>query len=505
MQQQSKSIKQDTLKNSLWSLSTTFIDRIGALIFSIILARFLMPEGFGNYSLVLAIAFIFLTFSDLGINSALVRYFSDSMAKNKKNLAAAYFKFIFKVKFIFTLSVSLILIFLSYPISNLIFKEPNLFLPLFISGFYIFIFSFEGFFSSLFLAINKVRYISLKEIISNFLRIIFSLLVFFSIASMYHVLGILIGLTLTSIVVVLFILYYIKKFIPFLFSHEKKIKIDKIKIIKFISYLSLLSASAVFFSYVDLIMIKIFIFDPQYAGYYSAASKLVFSIAGIFSFTNILLPAFTQIKKNRFKSAFEKVFKYSMILTIPATFGLAILGKYFIKLIYGASFLPAQIPLTILSFLIIPGIADGLVMTNLSAKEKLKELSILFIFINFINIILNVVFIKIFIKYSLIYATFGAGLSTVICWYLYFFFSLLILKKNLNIRINYSSLIKPMVASIIMCVSIYSFMNFIKDINLFSGMLLVLFGMIAYFIVLFLIKGISIKDIKYLNVFRQNQ
>ena len=500
MENQRKSFTQIILKNSVWNFVTAFIDKVGALIFLIIISRFLMPEGFGLYSLVLAIAFIFSTFADLGMNSALIMYVSDSIGKNKKSLAAAYYRFILKTKFIFTLSASLIIIFLSYPISHLIFKNPQMFFPLLVSGFYIFVLSFESLYTSLFFAINQVKYISIKELLSHILKIIFSLIALFLLASSYHVTGIFVSLMLASLLTILFIVHYLKKISPFIFSEKKYEPIDKIRVLKFLSYLSLLSVSAAFFSYVDLIMIGMFISDPKYAGFYSAASKLVFSVAGIFSFANILLPIFTQIKKNRLKDAFNKVFKYTMMLAVPVAFGLAVLGRYFIRLIFGYDYLPASYPLGILALLLIPGIVFGLFMSMLSAKEKLKKLTHLFIFINVLNIVLNYIFINWFLRYSLLWATVGAAISTVICWYIYFAGALFIMHRCLKIEIKISHLIKPIIASFVMALSIYYASLLFKDITLASGILLVFLGIAVYLVVLCLIKGISWKDITDLKI-----
>ena len=69
-----ESLTSQTIKSSVWNLSYTIIQRVGGLVFTIILARILLPESFGLYSLVISIALIFMTFSYGGFDQTFIRY-----------------------------------------------------------------------------------------------------------------------------------------------------------------------------------------------------------------------------------------------------------------------------------------------------------------------------------------------------------------------------------------------------------------------------------------------
>ena len=71
------------IKNSIYQFSTNLVTKIGSLIFVIILARMLMPELFGLYSLALSTILIFVAFSELGIGQTLIRFVSKEFGKNK--------------------------------------------------------------------------------------------------------------------------------------------------------------------------------------------------------------------------------------------------------------------------------------------------------------------------------------------------------------------------------------------------------------------------------------
>ena len=55
------------IKNSIYQISTNSFSKIAALIFTIIVARLLMPELFGLYSLALSTILLFSAVSNIGI------------------------------------------------------------------------------------------------------------------------------------------------------------------------------------------------------------------------------------------------------------------------------------------------------------------------------------------------------------------------------------------------------------------------------------------------------
>ncbi|MBT7237864.1 oligosaccharide flippase family protein, partial [Candidatus Woesearchaeota archaeon] len=103
------SLKKQLVKDSFWNFTSTFLSRLGGLIFTIILARYLLPEKFGIYNLAISVMLIFLTFADLGLNTALIRFFSREYYGGDKKRARKYFQYLFSVKLLLTIIVGLIL------------------------------------------------------------------------------------------------------------------------------------------------------------------------------------------------------------------------------------------------------------------------------------------------------------------------------------------------------------------------------------------------------------
>jgi len=112
------------MKGSAYGFVSLLILKFGGLIFTIIIARILLPELFGIYTLALSIVTLILTFTDMGINKTFMRYFSDSLGKRNKKLSRGYFKYLLKVKSLLIIFVIILFIIFSKYISYNIYEKP---------------------------------------------------------------------------------------------------------------------------------------------------------------------------------------------------------------------------------------------------------------------------------------------------------------------------------------------------------------------------------------------
>ncbi len=176
-----RSLNANLMKNTLMNGLTLIISKLGSLIFTIIIARYLLPYDFGLYNLALTIIITLSTFSDLGLNVATIKYLSEKLNKNtKKARQEAHSRFIhfLKLKFLLTLVISISLYFLARTISTNIFKEQLLTSALKIGAVYLIFISIQGTFSSLFQAIKKVKYNAASETLSQIVKIILTVFIF---------------------------------------------------------------------------------------------------------------------------------------------------------------------------------------------------------------------------------------------------------------------------------------------------------------------------------------
>jgi len=495
------SLTDEIVQGGFWAGFATLLNRIGAFIFSIILARFLFPENFGLYSLAMSLATIFTTFADFGLNSTLIRYFSSSM-KNKSK-SAKYFQYIFKLKFFISLFASLSLLFLAYPISFFIYKKPELFMPLIVSSLFIFTFLFSDFFSSFFYAIKKINYIAIKEILSQIIRLIITILVFILLLSSYHVLGVLFGMILNNLIMILFLLIWINKLTPYIFKTSKskeEEKIDKKRVFKYVGWITLAYISGIFFTTTDIVMLGFFV-SLSYIGFYKVATSLIIGAVSLFTHLGfVILPSFTILKKNRLEQAFNKVLRITLILSIPTAFGILALGKYFIKFLFGDAYMLSRFPLYYLSFLLLFWVSITIIVAVFFSHEKPKYVAIVTITVLLLNIILNYILISALIRISESLAIQGAAIATTISFFFYFLVISALLKKKFNIGIIKTNVFKPIIAGLIMFLFLYAANSYLfRNITLSLGIIEIFFGAAIYFLALFLIKGISIEDFQLLK------
>ncbi|MBU2496828.1 MAG: oligosaccharide flippase family protein, partial [Nanoarchaeota archaeon] len=480
------------LGNSLQNLISTIINRIGGLIFTIIVARLLAPELFGVYSLALAIMLLIFTFADLGLAQTLVRYVSDSLGQKNKTLARSYFKYLFKVKILSVLIFSLALFLLSKIISIYIFKNPELILPLQFSALYLFIGSILDFITFTFFATKTVKYFTVRELVLQPSRIILVPICIGLLAWQFKVAGIFAILAFSSLLALIVSFYYLKKEHSFLLK-GKTIEIDKKRVLRFTLLLMIGILPGVFFTYIDSLMLGVML-PVKYVGFYRVAYMMATSVGSLMAFHLVLFPFFTQLKGIKLKNTFKKLFNFVSILAFPMAFGLALISKPFIKILFGEEYLAATLPLYILAFIVIDMALFSYFATLFQAKEKPEVPTKLVAIAAIINIILNYFLIKFFAGIRIDLGMLGAAIATFISRYFYGFALAFAASKQFKVKPDFSSIYKPLIASIGMSIFLIFIMAIIPTKTIWIGFLEIFLAAIVYFIFLFLLKGIHIKD-----------
>lgn len=467
------------LKNSFFSSSRALIGGIGGLAFSIALARLLTPEFFGIYALAMAVCFFILQL-DPGIGYTLVRYVSYSLGKNELAEARGYFRFLLKIRFVMGLTGSVLLFVLAKPLAFQIFRKPDLFIPLEILSSFIFFFYFTDFLDSAFSAFQDFKYPSIRHSIYEFSKFAFAIP--FALLGFFY--GIFFGITIASLITFIIMLFILLKKYQVIIKGEST-RIEGKRVLRFLSFLTIGSISGVFFSYVDMIMLGMFL-PAEYAGYYKAASSVVFGITGLIAISSVLFPVFTQLEGESMENAFKKVFKYSSIFSFPVAVSLAFFSEQIIKIVYGAEYLPAVLPLIILSPIVIFTSVDFFNVL-LGAKERPGYGAAVSIVSMTINVILNYILI-------LSVGMAGAAIATTISRAFNVIAIGILSGKVLNVNPDKSSIYKPIFATLTM----FGFLYFVSNpTTLIIGILELIFAFLLYFIVLFLIKGIGKEDLRY--------
>jgi len=412
------------IKNSIFQFSTTAVAKFGSLLFTIILARMLMPELFGLYSLALSTILIFSTFSELGIGETLIRFISKEFGKNKKKLKVkSYAIYLGKIKLFFIFISMLILIISANLISNVYYQKP-LFLALIAGSLYILFIGTTGFLQSILIASNYFRGIFYKEIIFQVVRlIIIPLLILLSLKQLLSsesiLFFIILGLSFSYFISSIFLLILSKNKFKYLTEKEEKISSsEKKKVNKFIIPLSATVITTIFFGSIDMIMLGRFVLS-EFIGYYRAAFTLVAAIAPLISFSAVLLPIFSKLKSHQLERGFKKSLLMTLCFSLVSFLFVFLFSSFIINFIYGDEYGFSINLLRFFSLLLISIPINAIYISYFTAKGKPIIITKLLIISVVMNIFLNFLAIFLLIDYGNLVVVYGVTGATIISNWFY--------------------------------------------------------------------------------------
>ncbi len=336
------------VKNSAYNLGTNLVTKIGSILFMVIIARLLLPELFGLFSLALSTIVIISAFADLGMGTALVKFLSKEVSKKNGN-PSKYYNYLLKVKFLLTLGASIILLLSAYFLANYYYHKP-IFFALLAGSLYLFIVNLLGFFSGLFQAYNDFSKGFYKEILLQVVRLIIVPIVVLSLLNYpqeWLLPGVFVALTISYLFPLLYLFSKKQRY-----SSSQPTPTEKKAVLKFIFPLSVTGLSGMFFGYVDIIILGRFV-ESSFIGYYQAALTLVASTVALISFSTALFPIYSQLRGKDLAVFFRKSVKYVALSALLATIGLFFLASIGITLIYGSNYYSSILVLKVLSLVII--------------------------------------------------------------------------------------------------------------------------------------------------------
>ncbi len=467
-------------RNAIYNSSATLIGNISGLIITVFLARALGPENFGIYSLSISVAFLVLAFTDLGVNQTLIRYVSEAVGMENTSLARGYIRELGKMKLMLTTLTSLTLFLLSDFLAENAFHSEEMATPLKIVSIFIFFYPLSGFLIGIFNGLNDFR--------ANFIRsATYELFRVTSIIALvyagYSVIGAILGFVIATIAALLALtILFLHYYRPYIFGFAEKIELKRV--LRFTGYLTIGSIAWTVFAYVDSVMIGMFM-APEYVGYYRASYSIIGAIAGILSLPAVLFPVFVQLEGEDLKNAFNRVFRYSAMLAVPASFGLPAISREVVLAVYGSDYLAAVPVFWVLSFLILRS-AVGFWAIIFNAKEK-PEYPVRTTIVGMVlNIVLNYLMIPVL---GIVGAAIATLTSNVAVWSILAFLS----RREFGIFFSPSYMAKPAIASLAMLAVLIH----ITPRTVSEGIAAVLFGVVVYFVALYLIRGVGREDVKY--------
>lgn len=456
-------------KNTAFVFVSQIINYVLAFFATLYTARYLGPDAYGILSLGLAFTAMFGILCDLGLGTLTTR----EVSRNK----SVANKYLFNTT-LMRVILSFLLIILTILAVNIIGYPPEVRIVIYILTFALIFNSLGNAFSAVFQAYEKMEYSSIIGIIGTVLIFVgFLISIYYGLSVVAFALVYLIGGVVCLIVNLIF--FFRALFFP-------KIELDWDLWKPAIMQALPLSFAAIFSTIafkVDTIILSI-IKGTLEVGWYSASYNLMQALmfipsAVITAIFPILATLFIS-SHDSLKKTYQKTFKYLSILGIPIAFGTTLLADKIILLIYEQSFIPSIVTLQILIWTIPLIFVTMLLGTMFASINKqnlvVKILAVIMVF----NIALNLILIPI---YSYIGAAVVTVLTEAIGFVLqYYYISKFVSKVNIK-----DTIIKPIIASMIMSLFIYYFIS----MNLF---VLIIAGSVIYFVIIILLKTFTDDD-----------
>ncbi|MDO5851771.1 MAG: flippase [Methanobacteriaceae archaeon] len=456
------------VKNTGLLFLSQMISYILAFFYTLYSARYLGASDFGIISFATAITGLFCILTDLGIGTLTTREVARDYSRTYKYLGNTG-----SIKIVLSI-LTVILLTLFVEISN--YQETTR-IVVYIMGLASIITAISGVFTSMFRAYEEMEYQSISEILSAVSLFIGILLcIYFK----YNVIAVAtVYLIANSLVLIYNFIVCSKKYglihLQWDTNFLKKLIYDSFP-------LAITSIFALVAFKIDTVMLNVMLTSSA-TGWYTAAFNLMQALIFIPTvYSTAIMPVFSKLfitSQDTLKVSYEKSLKYLAILSVPIAVGTTILAEKIILFMYGTGYIEA-VPVLRTVIWALPAIFFSYILgTSIASINKQHETVKATFLCMVISIIGNAIFIELL-------GCVGAAIATVITEIGMVIFYMFIMHRN-GMGVSISKIfIKPILASIIMGITIY-----VLNLDLFSSFII---GAIVYFIIIILIKTFDDKD-----------
>lgn len=423
------------VKNSLYQFSTNLSAKIGSLLFTIIIARLLLPEMFGLYSLALSTIILFVSFSNFGVWETIVRFVSREISRKNFEKAKGYFVYLSKIKIILMVFATILLGASANFIANNYYQKP-IFLALLTGILYVLLLGIVGILVRAFHSANRFDVPFHQEMIFQVVRLfLVPTLVLLSLKYSFErgpTLALIIaGLVFANIVSFIF-LYLKSKELPFLKKYSQHpSKKDKMGLKRFLLAISVTAISGSFFTNIDVVMLGRFV-NSEFIGYYTAAFNILGATVSLITFSAALLPVFSGLSKKKLEYFFKKSMGITIAVAFLALISYLALAPYVIQIVFGSEYSSSINLLRVFSILLLVMPPIGIYSTYLTSMGKPIFVTKSLMFSTVANIILNYFFISWGLTYSSLHAVYGATIATIFGNLIYLLSLMMFKRRNFS-------------------------------------------------------------------------
>ncbi len=200
------------------------------------------------------------------------------------------------------------------------------------------------------------------------------------------------------------------------------------------------------YTMLDTIMLG-FLSDYNQVGYYTSAMKISRIVMPLVTaMSPVVFARVSALKESgeteQIKQILHNSFSYMYTLAVPLTIGLVVLSPRFVPMFFGPEFMPAILPMQLLSLLvIIIGISNVYGAQMVQAMGHDKQFLMAVIIGTIINFTLNMLLIK-------PYGAIGASIASIAAEIVVLVIMAIFAHQIINLNIGFKNLARPVVASL---------------------------------------------------------
>lgn len=445
-------IRRQSMVSLIWQISFTFIGFLSTMYF----AHAVGAEVLGGYYLFLAYFGIIFLMTDGGFGGAAIKRISEGEEQEEYFSAAVVLRTIFT-----TVVIIVLLSFRSYFVDL---DNAEIFVWLLVA---LVVSLLQGVLSNGIAGLGKIGISTTADFINNVSRILVQVVAVFL---GYGVAGLTGGFVVGMLVGIFVMLrFFDLNFVRFHWRHIKSLS-------SFSFWSFLVSSGGLVFVYSDSVMIGYYMTNADVGVY-----RVIFQFTAFAAFTTTALRGTLWPRVSRWDKIGETVlieeslshaFTYSLILALPLFVGGALLGDKLLYYFYGADFVDYT-TLMILFIVQIVNVFEYFFTAYLTAMNKLRELFKVTILAVVANIVLNASLIPLM-------GISGAAVATLITITLNAILARNVLARMITVRLERSSLLSILKASIAMGVIVAVYRLIVPLSNVWITLVPVFLGGLVY-------------------------
>jgi O-antigen/teichoic acid export membrane protein len=374
-------VAQDSARGGFFLVSGTALSTGILAIASILIARFLGPELYGQYALALVVPQLLFFFTDLGITQGITKFTADLQSKGETNRILNIIKHGLLIRALIGIAIFAINYSFAGVIASSLLQRPDLAFYIQLASTYVL---FQVVFTtatSAFVGLDKTEYQAITTNIQAMAKTIVSLVL---VLAGLSITGAIIGYTVSYIVAA-------ATAIPLLWLILRKRKSGegdnlRTNLKTLFQYGTPLYVSVLLTGFLPLlinVVLAFFTTDADIGNYKAAINFATLLTVLAIPITTILLPAFSKLNSTtnqKIRDFFKIAVKYTTLIVIPVTFLIIIFSEEIVQIIYGGTYESASIFLSTycllyfsvgVGYLTLPSLFNGLSETRITLKMSL--------------------------------------------------------------------------------------------------------------------------------------